>query len=608
MWKGGAMRDRMLFGVMAAVLIIVSAATGERPDEVKSIHSDKVSHYEVLGKVSVPSLINYQGYLTDDAGNPISDTFEMTFSIWDAASGGSQLWNETQASVFVVNGLFNVLLGSITSIPSDIFTGASLWLQTQVGTEVLSPRKEIVSVAHAFRAAMADEAGYADEAIYADTADYAFYADSCLGCLHCWDLNGNGVGDPEEDINHDGVCDAGDCKGPRGDQGPQGDPGPQGPPGDKGDKGDKGDEGPQGPQGPPGIPVPQGQGLSIRDDDGNVVHMLFSDGTSFHTGRETFYGGMQVTDEEGSAVHQLNPDGTSWHAGKETFAGGIEVKDDAGQKRRELSSDGSMKTYDENEVKRYEEEQTYEGVKRSYFDDNGALQWFDVFGIEGLAMNNKDGEPVHMWLKDGSSVHKGKEVFLGGIEVKDEENNVIHGLYSDGTSSHAGKETFKGGIEGTNAAGETKWWINSDYGNSEFRGNGWFYGNLGCEGDFKVLGDKAAIVETENYEKRSVYCEEATEIYFFDRGEAQLENGEVTIELDPIFLETVTIDKTHPMLVQITLTADCNGVFISEKTSTNFTVKELMSGISNATFDWEVAAKRKGYENKRLEPFTRESR
>jgi len=31
--------------------------------------------------------------------------------------------------------------------------------------------------------------------------------------LACWDLNGNGVGDPEEDTNGDGVFDSLDCQG-----------------------------------------------------------------------------------------------------------------------------------------------------------------------------------------------------------------------------------------------------------------------------------------------------------------------------------------------------------------------------------------------------------
>jgi hypothetical protein len=95
--------------------------------------------------------------------------------------------------------------------------------------------------------------------------------------LSCWDLNKNTIKDPEEDINDDGIWDAQDCKGPKGDKGEKGDPGEKGdkgdpglqgkqgdpglkgdkgdigPKGDKGEKGDKGDPGLQGKQGDPGL-------------------------------------------------------------------------------------------------------------------------------------------------------------------------------------------------------------------------------------------------------------------------------------------------------------------------------------------------------------------
>jgi hypothetical protein len=38
----------------------------------------------------------------------------------------------------------------------------------------------------------------------------------------CWDLNRNGICDPNEDTNHDGVCDIRDCQGPAGPPGPSG--------------------------------------------------------------------------------------------------------------------------------------------------------------------------------------------------------------------------------------------------------------------------------------------------------------------------------------------------------------------------------------------------
>ena len=82
--------------------------------------------------------------------------------------------------------------------------------------------------------------------------------------IHCWDLNGNGVGDGMEDANGDGVYDALDClgatgaQGPSGPQGPQGPSGPQGPQGPSGQNGQAGLQGPQGPQGPQGQTGPAG--------------------------------------------------------------------------------------------------------------------------------------------------------------------------------------------------------------------------------------------------------------------------------------------------------------------------------------------------------------
>ena len=87
---------------------------------------------------------------------------------------------------------------------------------------------------------------------------------------------------------------------------------------------------------------------------------------------------------------------------------------------------------------------------------------------------------------------------------------------------------------------------------------------------------------------------------FFDRGTATLEGGTATIELDPIFLQTVTIDDDHPMIVFVSPTGDCRGLFVAQTTARSFVVKELCGGKSNATFSWEIAAKRKGYEGVRL--------
>jgi hypothetical protein len=75
----------------------------------------------------------------------------------------------------------------------------------------------------------------------------------------CWDLDGDGVRDPEEDRNGDGQVDVWDCQGSQGEPGPQGEAGAAGPQGEQGETGETGPAGPQGEQGEQGDQGPQGE-------------------------------------------------------------------------------------------------------------------------------------------------------------------------------------------------------------------------------------------------------------------------------------------------------------------------------------------------------------
>lgn len=110
----------------------------------------------------VPSLISYQGRLTDLDGNPIDSAVSVTFSVYSDASGGSPLWSETHPAVVPSDGLFNVLLGSVSPITSSLFDGSTRYLAMQLGAGPEStPRIPMVSVSYAFRAINADTAAYA---------------------------------------------------------------------------------------------------------------------------------------------------------------------------------------------------------------------------------------------------------------------------------------------------------------------------------------------------------------------------------------------------------------------------------------------------------------
>jgi hypothetical protein len=95
------------------------------------------------------------------------------------------------------------------------------------------------------------------------------------------------------------------------------------------------------------------------------------------------------------------------------------------------------------------------------------------------------------------------------------------------------------------------------------------------------------------------YSEESTEHWFSDFGSSKLLNGEIKIYLDPIFQESIS-DK-NPYVVILSPTSECNGLYVAEKNKDSFLVKELNNGQSNATFDYKIVGKRRGYEDIRLE-------
>ena len=115
---------------------------------------------------TVPNQINFQGTLTDSAGNPITDTRQMDFAIYTTETGGSPLWSETHSSVEIVDGLFRVQLGSVTPVPSSLFDGSLLWLGIQVSPDVqeLTPRQSLVTIPYSYKTANADSADFADNA------------------------------------------------------------------------------------------------------------------------------------------------------------------------------------------------------------------------------------------------------------------------------------------------------------------------------------------------------------------------------------------------------------------------------------------------------------
>jgi hypothetical protein len=110
----------------------------------------------------IPHMINYQGMLTSDSGDPLNGSYDLNFKIYGSEAGNDSLWWEYHSGVTVTEGLFNVILGGTNPIPASLFDDTVRYFGITIGTDAeLSPRIRLTSMAYAYRALVADSAAVA---------------------------------------------------------------------------------------------------------------------------------------------------------------------------------------------------------------------------------------------------------------------------------------------------------------------------------------------------------------------------------------------------------------------------------------------------------------
>lgn len=93
----------------------------------------------------VPKTISHQGLLTDSNGNAVpDDNYDLTFTLSTSPNNSAQLWEETHQAVAVENGLFNVILGSITPLDLPFDDVYYLGVSVNGGAELM-PRIPLTS-------------------------------------------------------------------------------------------------------------------------------------------------------------------------------------------------------------------------------------------------------------------------------------------------------------------------------------------------------------------------------------------------------------------------------------------------------------------------------
>lgn len=115
-------------------------------------------------------------------------------------------------------------------------------------------------------------------------------------------------------------------------------------------------------------------------------------------------------------------------------------------------------------------------------------------------------------------------------------------------------------------------------------------------GGLDVWGDKHSIIPTQHYGVRTLNAEEADKAYFSTKGIAETENNTYTIQLDPIFLETIELNSTVPYIIQLTSYSDARLWVKSVEDD-----RVIVSSDKDTKFAYDLKAIRISYENVYLE-------
>jgi len=118
------------------------------------------------------------------------------------------------------------------------------------------------------------------------------------------------------------------------------------------------------------------------------------------------------------------------------------------------------------------------------------------------------------------------------------------------------------------------------------------------EGGLAGTGTKSAIVETENYGWRSLYAVESPQNWFEDFGQAELSGGEAVVSVEEIFAQTVNLDEDYHVF--LTPQDGFCSLYVTDKTSSTFTVRAEEGDSCEITFDYRIIAPRLDYEELRL--------
>src|SRR6266705_2941698 len=118
-----------------------------------------------------PGKLQYQGTVVVPKGAKAA-AYVVTFGIYNFATSGAPVWQETQTVQADANGNFTVMIGAVTPLTPSLLTwGTTSWLGvTQTGQPQQTPRTLLSTVPYALKASNALDSNKLEGHSYLDVS------------------------------------------------------------------------------------------------------------------------------------------------------------------------------------------------------------------------------------------------------------------------------------------------------------------------------------------------------------------------------------------------------------------------------------------------------
>lgn len=557
-------RGRMSLGVLCVLVCLVGEAWAE-----------------------IPTVISYQGKVTDTSGNPVPDNnYTMRFRIYNVSAGGTALWDSGARTVAVAGGVFSVLLGESPQPALGLAFDADYWLLVTFAGVDQTPRQRLASTGYAYMASglvpgtevsgslagnvltvvNSSAAGDASalrafssagsgftHGVYAEVSSpdgSAVLARGLSGTGTAYGVHAQSLSSSGRALYGQAAATTGTTYGVYGTSASSA-----------------------------GIGV-----FGLASATGGITYGGWFESAS-STGRGLYavgpYGGVIgiCTDTYGPvsgvsgvchSVHGGGINGLSTATGGSTFGGYFTANSPNGTGAKGIGERCGL-----------------EGLGHSSTANRGVVGWTlattgTSSGVEGLS-GSPSGRGVFGHAEDTTG-----SGYAYGVYGKSDSPWDGAGVRGEAMAASTGHATF--GVYGS--TGSTTGYgvygcattMNGNYGL-------YAYGNIGA------TGTKSAVVEAAPGDWRHLYAMESPDVLFEDVGTGRIVHGRAVITIDPTFARTVSLDV--PYQVFLTPRADC-ALYLVETTSRTFAVGVVGGATPDLAFDYRIIAKRRGYEDIRL--------